>query len=202
MRALVLAILLSLGASTAMADCEVIPASYLGTAGEMGWYPWYDETGSQLTDGVYGGPSPNEPGFPGRTSYDWYPWVGWDSHPTTTTFVFAAPVTLTSWVVSTQRDLMPSIYIPSRVDMSVNDVAGNVVYSNSWYYEDPQFDDGYRHALSQSLPRVEGKSVTLTLHPTQRWILVAEVDFYAVPEPATLIELLTGIGVLLVRRRR
>jgi hypothetical protein len=182
---------------------EVVPVSYEATAGDMGWYPWYDETGSQLTDGIYGGPSPNEPGFPGRGNYDWYPWVGWYSQAPVLTFYFPQLVSLTSISIFTQRDTMPSVRVPACVSIDARDQFGHSVFTHDWNYEDSSFADGYRYTLTQELPEVLLSSVEVRLQPTSGWILISEIDFHdnSVPEASSLIVLFFSVGSIVSMMR-
>ena len=175
----------------------IVPVSYVATPGEGtnegGYFNYFDDTGSQLTDGVDG-------------VNDWkadlgngpaYEWVAWRVTNPVITFTFANPITLDRIGIDFNRDEQPlsQIFLPATVtingvNFAVNPNAipdttrGTVFFNGSW----------------------TGTNVTVTLtdnDPT-RWIFVDEVTFDAVsvPEPSALPLLTGGFGLFILAAAR
>jgi hypothetical protein len=130
--------------ATAPAQEVVMPVSYVSTPGEgrpLGLYDYFDDTGSQLTDGVIGvdnviadlgnGPA--------------YEWVAWKTVEPTITFTFSDAVVM---ITSVQLGLARSegvnrIHLPRTVTIGgtkfapsgveiANDARGFLTFSGSW----------------------------------------------------------------------
>ena len=182
--------------SSLPADAQsVLPTSYVATPGEGisqgGTYNYFDDTGSQLTDGIYG-------------VNDWsanlgngpaYEWVGWRSTDPVITFQFSAPVTINQVGIDFNLNQSASILLPTTVtiggtDFSVNpnaisdDTRGTLYFNGNW----------------------TGSSLTVdlvdsTVCDTRNWIFVDEITFSnaaVVPEPSSSILLAGGFGLLVL----
>jgi hypothetical protein len=104
------------GALSASATAAfVVPTSYSAPAGEGqahgGSFNYFDSTGSQLADGVFG-------------ANDWtadlgngnaYEWVGWVIADPAITFNFASSVTWQKAIIGFNRSQVAGIYLPSTV---------------------------------------------------------------------------------------
>ena len=130
--------------STSQGQEVVMPVSYVSTPGQgrpLGLYDYFDDTGSQLTDGAIGmnnvvadlgnGPA--------------YEWVAWKTVEPTITFTFSEPLVL---ITSVQLGLARSdglnrIHLPSTVTVGgtmfapsgveiANDTRGFLTFSGSW----------------------------------------------------------------------
>ena len=182
----------------------VSPASYAATPGQGtaqgGVYNYFDDTSSQLTDGVLG-------------VNDWtadlgngpaYEWVAWRTVEPTVTFTFPAPVTITQVDIDFNRtEANAGIYLPPSVT-----VAGqNFALTGT---EIPDFSRGWV-SFPLTTP-LTGTSLTLSLTDNDdfRWIFVDEVRFAGatvteVPEPGvgvTALILAGGLALGVVRARR
>jgi hypothetical protein len=188
--------LITLFTHTLVFAVPIVPVSYVATPGEGmaqgGTFNYFDDTGSQLTDGMYG-------------VNDWrtdlgngpaYEWVGWKVADPTITFTFSSSVTIDQVGIDFNRDeeADASIFLPPTVtingmNFSVDPNAipdmtrGTVDFNGSW----------------------TGTTLTVTLtdgDPT-RWIFVDEMPFDAVPvpEPSGIALVLSGLGWWLARGR-
>lgn len=175
----------------------IIPTGYVSTPAEGiaqgGLYNYFDDTGNQLADGIYGadywaadlgnGPA--------------YEWVGWRVADPVITFQFPGPVTINQVGIDFNRNepIGDYIFLPSTVNIDGTDIAvdpnaipdatrGTIGFNGSW----------------------TGSTLTITLtdnDPT-RWIFVDEITFNGVPvpEPAPWELLSVGIGALIFARRK
>lgn len=152
---------------TPMSDGQdyLIPILYTAPAGETGMVSYFDDTGNQLSDGIFGNDDIlADAGF-GLA----YEWVGWTeaTDPITLTFNFTGQVDISAVEIGFyHRDGM-GIFIPSRVsinsqsfDLSEDDVANNT-----------------RGDLTFPGP-FSGPAVQIALqHRGRGWILVDEIRF-------------------------
>ncbi len=164
--------------SSLPADAQsVIPTGYSATPGEGisqgGVYNYYDDTGSQLTDGIYG-------------ANDWsadlgngpaYEWVGWLVADPAIAFQFSAPVTIRQVGIDFNLNQTSSILLPTTVTIG-----------NTDFTVDPNaIPDGTRGTLYFN-GNWTGSSLTVDLMDcnTSDWIFVDEITFSsaAVPEPS------------------
>jgi hypothetical protein len=168
---------------------SVTPTNYVATPGEGiaqgGFYNYFDDTGHQLTDGIYG-VNNFEANLGNGIAYEW---VGWRVADPVITFQFASPVTINQVGI----DFNDMIYLPSCVmidntDFTVNpsaipdDTRGTLSFNGSW----------------------TGTTLTVDLSDdcTTDWIFVDEITFKAVPEPSVLALLAVGLGLFILRMRR
>lgn len=180
--------------SSAIAQVE-IPTSYAATPGEgvaqSGFYNYFDDTGSQLTDGIYG-------------ANDWsadlgngpaYEWVGWLIANPEISFQFSAPVTINEVGIDFNRNQSQNIFLPSTVTIGgtafamdpnaiPDNTRGTIYFTGDW----------------------TGSTVTVDLsdNDATRWIFVDEVTFNpaSVPEPSVVGILAAGFGWLVLRIKR
>jgi hypothetical protein len=130
--------------ATTQAQEVVMPVSYVSTPGEgrpLGLYDYFDDTGSQLTDGVIG--RDNVVADLGNGPA--YEWVAWKTVEPTITFTFSEAVIM---ITSVQLGLARSeginrIHLPSTVTVGgtmfapsgveiANDTRGFLTFSGSW----------------------------------------------------------------------
>ncbi len=173
---------------------SVTPTNYVATPGEGiaqgGFYNYFDDTGHQLTDGIYG--VNNFAANLGNGIA--YEWVGWRVADPVITFQFASPVTINQVGIDFNENTADMIYLPSCVmidntDFTVNqsalpdDTRGTLSFNGSW----------------------TGSTLTVDLSDcsTSNWIFVDEITFNAVPEPSAFALLAAGgLGLLILRMRR
>jgi hypothetical protein len=189
---------LSLGASPfAGAQQQVHPLSYNAPPGYTGNWPFLDNTGSKLTDGVLGSSPLTQATAPN--------YVGWNISPTIQ-FFFAAVESIGEVRIgflrsdATNIPLPPSLSIgTSAFSLTGNEIPdqtrGWVTFSGLW--------TGSEVDLSMT-----DKIDKFTSPTGFTGILVDEVEFYratvVTPEPGTLTLSLSGLVALVVavRRRR
>lgn len=170
----------------------VIPTSYMATPGEGiaqgGSYNYFDDTGTQLTDGIFG-------------INDWtanlgnghaYEWVGWQNAEPTMTFNFASSVTLDQVIIGFNRASNAGIYLPATVTIGssvftltrselTDGTRGDLIFNGSW----------------------TGSTLTVQLADGgPGWIFVDEIRFQAIPEPGavTAVAALGLLGFVVYRR--
>ncbi|MBP6963704.1 MAG: PEP-CTERM sorting domain-containing protein [Armatimonadetes bacterium] len=197
---LVALVITSLACSAAL-GVEIVPSSYVAPTGDVGAYTYYDDTGSQLTDGLHGGPWSGEPG---GGADDPYEWVAWESHAATITFFFAQQTTFTRVDVFTGRSDGPSMYIPRQITLAVGNSEETLSQCGVWNFDNSQYPDASRCTLTLDVGGCTGSVAQITLEPTKFWMFLDEVDFYGtpVPEPSSLLALAGGIALLMGARRR
>jgi hypothetical protein len=174
---------------------SLFPTNYTATPGEGiaqgGYYNYFDDTGTQLTDGIYGVNNWSANLGNGIA----YEWVGWRVADPVISFQFSAPVTINQVGIDFNRTESAQIFLPSTVtidgtDFTVNPNAipdasrGTLFFDGNW----------------------TGTTLTLNLTDcsTSDWIFVDEVTFncFSVPEPSAFGILAGALGLLLLRLRR
>jgi hypothetical protein len=173
------------------AAAPLSPTSYTASPGQCGAFCYLDETGSQLTDGVFGvnnwqadlgnGPA--------------YEWVGWSSTNPTITFNFSAAVSISQIFIGFNRTENVGINLPSSVTIN-----GNVFGLTG-----SEIADGTRGDLGFTVNLQNVTSVTIDLADLDatKYIFADEFQFVdAAPEPSTFVLLSSGIGALAMWRRR
>ncbi len=182
------------------ADAEVlVPSSYTATPGEGiaqgGAYNYFDETGSQLIDGIYGANNRHANLRKGPA----YEWVGWRVANPIITFYFPEPVTIDQVGINFNRTKCAAlIHFPSTVNIGGTDftVADNAILVGT-------------HGMVDFSGSWTGTTLTVTLtdNDPKRWIFVDEITFdgvasFAVPEPSALVLAIGALGFLAIRGRR
>ena len=173
----------------------VLPTNYIATPGEGiaqgGFNNYFDETGGQLTDGIFG-------------ADDWsanlgngiaYEWVGWQVADPVISFQFSGLATITQVGIDFNRAEANMIFLPSTVSIGSTDftVAPTAI------------PDGSRGTLFFNGLWVGS---TLTISSTDcspiNWTFIDEISFNVatVPEPSVLALLTVGLGCLALRLRR
>ncbi len=144
---------------------RITPISYTAPPGDTGMVAFFDETGSQLTDGVYG----TDDILVDQGQGTAYEWVGWTdaTEPVTLTFTFAGDASISALEIGFNHREGLGVFVPSLV--SINGVSiepgGDDVANNQ--REDLVFDGPFT-----------GPVVQVILHHRGRgWILVDEVRF-------------------------
>jgi hypothetical protein len=172
------------------------PIGYTATPGEGmaqgGTFNYFDDTGGQLTDGVYGANDFSANLGNGNA----YEWVAWTVANPSITFQFSGPVTVNHVGIDFNRnEAAPQIFLPGTVNIGgtgftvapgdiPDDSRGTLFFNGSW----------------------SGTTLTINLADadTTRWIFVDEITFdgIPVPEPSVFMLLAGGLGWLALRGRR
>ncbi|MFZ0829367.1 MAG: hypothetical protein WAO02_18305 [Verrucomicrobiia bacterium] len=192
---ILLALVLAAGGSSPAGAIPLAPTGYTATPGEGiaqgGLYNYFDETGSQLIDGIYG-------------ANDWsadlgngpaYEWVAWKVADPVITFQFSGPVIVNQVGIDFNRSDPDGIVLPNMVTVGGTDftVAPDAIPNASRGTVD--FDGTW-------------SGTTLTIDMTHgapnQWIFVDEITFngIVVPEPPVFMLLAGGLGCLALRLRR
>lgn len=169
----------------------IVPTSYSFNMG-----PGYgDDTGSQLTDGLY---APLVPGV----SLTGYEWVGWDGGNPSITFNFGSVVSINQVSLSMANWTAAAVYLPEAIAIGGTAFAINPLSYPNLNHALLSFDIGWT-----------GSSLTIDLDSSyNRWIFLDEVTFNegpaqdsgnSVPDAsATLPLLAVGLASLAALRRR
>ena len=186
----------SIAAGLHVSADPLVASSYTATPGEGtaegGLYNYFDDTGTQLADGVFGANA----WFANLGNGVAYEWVGWRVADPVITFQFADTESITGVGIDFNRTETNMISLPSQVTIgttqftvspdSIGDNSrGTVLFNGSW----------------------TGTTLTIQLADfnTNQWIFVDEITLSTtpVPEPAVWA-LLAGSGLfvfLSVRKR-
>jgi hypothetical protein len=185
--------LLSLGVLACSAGAQsIVPMGYAFSSppegqAQGGSFNYFDESGTQLIDGVVG-------------VDDWtadlgngpaHEWVGWVVANPVIEFTFAEPVSIRRVEIGLNRSESAGIHIPQTV--TIGDVATSL--------EADVFADGNRAWVSfeVNLPLSSSIRIAMNDAAANRWIFTDEIRFY-IPEPASLV-LAGALAVLALRRR-
>lgn len=188
-------LLLSVAAAAPLAAQLVVPLNYTATPGEGqaqgGTFNYFDDTGRQLIDGVFG-------------VHDWtanlgngnaYEWIGWISVNPSLTFNFAATVGVSAVMLGFSRAQGAGIFLPPVVTIG----------GQTFTLTGNEFADGLRQNLTFNLTQpFFGTQLTMSLldNDPGRWIFLDEVQFtaIAVPEPSAAALLALGAALLVTSR--
>lgn len=183
--------------ATQLAASPITPTSY--SYNQAPWSYW-DDTGSQLTDGLYNALVPGV----NLATPDAYNWVGFSGGTPSVTFNFGSSVTINSLALSMANWTPAGVYLPNLVVINSSNFALN---PGSY----PNMD----HVLLNFGGSWTGSSLTLTLTPayTGVWTFIDEVSFTkadsnvrpsnTVPDAsATLPLMAAALAGLFVARRK
>jgi len=191
MRKLALVLGWALTASLTARAQFVVPTSYTATPGGVGGYTYFDDTGSQLTDGVLGVDDYTADLGNGNA----YEWVGWTDPNPMITFFFPSSITLQTVEIGFNRNNGAGIYLPASV--SIN---GTVFNLNG-----DEIPDGTRDFLNYH-GAWTGSMLQVDLTAAGSYTFVDEMKFSTanVPEPGMAAALLgaTALGWAVWRRKR
>lgn len=154
----------------------VAPVSYTATPGEGmaqgGSYNYFDDTGTQLTDQVFGVNDINLDLGNGPA----YEWVGWRQANPTLTFQFSNTVPITSVQIDFHHNDYNKTYLPSAVTIGSRSYAltGNELANGT-----RGFLDFPGYWFTNSL------TIVLSDSDLNRWIFVDEIRFLNQPEQIT-----------------
>lgn len=172
---------------------EVIPSGYTYTSppegqAQNGTFNYFDDTGTQLIDGILGSSNWNAD-FGNGPAYEW---VGWNIANPTIDFTFAAPVGISRVEIGLNRTDFAGIFIPSTVT-----IAGS-----TFNLPADLLADRNRGWASFDVNLAPGSTLALTLADAgfNRWIFVDEVRFFVIPEPTSLLALAAFVPLALRRR--
>ncbi len=191
MRKLALVLGMALAASLTARGQFVVPTSYTATPGGTGLYTYFDDTGSQLTDGILGVDNWQADLGHGPA----YEWVGWTMGNPSVMFNFASNVTIQTVQIGFNRTEGVNIYLPTSVSI------GGTVFPLS----STDIPDGTRAFLNFN-GSWTGNSLQVNLAAGGAYTFVDEMKFSTtnVPEPGVAAALLGGValGWAVWRRRR
>lgn len=175
----------------------VAPTSYTATGAEGttvgGSWEYFDDGGTQLTDGIFGIDAWSADLGQGNAQE----WVGWYTTPATITFTFPVAVTVTAVTLGLARSEAAGIFIPPSI----------TVGTETFALAPDTFPDGTRANLTFTLAQpILGTQLTVNVNSTPgQWAFLDEVQIAAaVPEPATGASLglgLAALALLSLRRR-
>jgi hypothetical protein len=171
---------------------QVVPSGYVHQSppegqAQGGTFNYFDDTGTQLIDGILGANDWTADLGNGQAQE----WVGWRFANPTIDFSFASPVSVTRVEIGLNRTENAGIYIPSTVT-----IAGS---STTLPFD--LFADGNRAWVAFDVSLAPSSTLALTLADvgSSRWIFVDEVRFY-IPEPTSLLALATLVPLSMRRR--
>lgn len=215
-------ICLLLGAASAQALTEVLPASYVfDQSTACGLYCYHDSlgasqrTGTQLIDGQYGSAGWAADLGNGHSA-EWVGWQPmWSAQATMVNidFDFGNSTTIDQISVGTTQNrtndvVLPSVYVYQQVNGSWQFVNSLLVPENAANNFD-MYSTVPHVFLTLSDLAIDSRFVRVSLRYSLDgpWIFTDEVDFYRtaapVPEPETYAMLLAGLGLMgAVSRRR
>ena len=137
----------------------IIPTSYNYNVSPWGYW---DDTGTQLTDGLYNNVIPGA----NLATPDAYNWVGWDGNSPSITFNFNQVVTINTLALSSVKWTNAAVYLPTQVTI------GSDVFS---------VNDGDYTNLDKALLSFNGSwtgtALTVQLERGGQWTFLDEVSF-------------------------
>lgn len=183
--------------ATQLAASPIVPTSYSYNQGPWGYW---DDTGSQLTDGLYNDLIPGV----NLATPNAYNWVGFSGGTPSVTFNFGSSVTIDQVSLSMAHWTPAAVYLPSQV--LLNSTAFAV---NSGNYPN------MNHALLEFSGSWIGSTLTLTITPGYPgvWTFLDEVTFNqaapkaspgnTVPDATSTLPLIAAAlaGLFVVRKK-
>jgi hypothetical protein len=183
--------------ATQLAASTIVPTSY--SYNQSPWGYW-DDTGSQLTDGLYNALIPGV----NLATPDAYNWVGFSGGTPSVTFNFGSSVTINNLTLSMANWTPAGVYLPNLVAINSSNFAVN-----------PASYPNMDHVLLSFGGGWTGSSLTLALTPAYAgvWTFIDEVTFTkadatirpgnAVPDATAALPLMTVAlaGLFLARRK-
>lgn len=151
---------------------KISPVSYTATPGEAGWFAYYDETGQQLNDGLFG------QAWVLQNQTDANPWVGWANKQVDAQFIFPRDFQFNQIKLYTAKHSSASIYIPSDIEILYMKKDGSWISLGKNYYDDTLYQDNNMITLTIDFPKTVTSSIKIRLTPSGKWILIDEVEFY------------------------
>lgn len=196
-----LLVLLAFAGATGARAQFVVPTGYSygavppSTSGPNGASNIYPDSGGELTNGVTG------------ISFSNYTdeiaaavWTGWANVSPTISFQFATMQTFSRIEVGAARLDSSGIGALTSVTLAGTTFTSGIVITDDgreWLV----FDQSFSTTLVGGIPTL---TLTLTTTSPSQWIMLDEVRFTAIPEPAETVALLSlaAASVLIVRRRK
>lgn len=168
----------------------IAPVSYTASPGGVGTFTYFDESGSQLTDGIFGVDDWTTDLGNGNA----FEWVGWTTPAPSITFTFSGNPTIQTVLIGFNRaEATGAIFLPLTVTI------GGVEF----VLTGTELVDGTRGFLAFFGPWTGN---TLQIDMTERgpFTFVDEIQFsaLAIPEPATWTLLALGSALLSLGRLR
>ena len=196
---------LALMAAAPLSAQKINISSYTATPGEGilqgGGLNYFDDTGKQLTDGVFGNPNLNVNNGNGAA----YEWVGWRISDPLISFILPGSYNVTQVRVGVLNSSQFGTYTPTKVTINGTDYtpAANAITdgTRNWLTFNQSFT-----ASAFDVKLSDGPNVST-------WIFADEIEVYGTPsitggtttapEPATFALMVAGLaGLVVVRGRR
>ena len=186
--------LILLAATPALFASQLTVASYTATPGSTGSFTYFDSTGHELTDGVFGV-------IPFSTQAEADPWVGWQAAIPEIVFSFASAVNITEVDMDFAEWTNPAqTSIPSKVTIN----------GNQFTLTGSEIPNGSRGTLAFAVALNGVTTVTVDLTNSNNYLLMDEATFFgsplappsSAPEPASLSLAAIAVGTLAWWKRR
>jgi len=152
----------------------IMPIAYTAPPGGTGMVTYFDDTGSQLTDGQTG----TDDILADLGNGSAYEWVGWTelTDPVTLVFTFSQAVTISEIQIGFSHRDGFGVFVPSEVD--INAMVPTTSYgSSSFNLGADDVPNNQRADLTFSGPFTATQVQIILHHRDRGWILVDEVRF-------------------------